>query len=71
MPRVVLRGVEIGVGRGADLRDGQHAFDRTAFSQPLVVDPVVGFRPDAEFLDVVEVDGGGVALVGEVFQVAD
>ena len=36
-----------------------------------MVDPVVGLRPDAELFDVVEIDGGGVALVGQVFQVAD
>jgi hypothetical protein len=30
----------------------------------LLVYPLVGFRPDAEFLDVVEIDGG-VAFAGE------
>jgi hypothetical protein len=62
--------VEVAVGLGADQRRGQHALDELL--QPAArVDPVVGFRPDAELLDVVEIHGGALALAGQLFQVGD
>ncbi len=70
MPRVGVPGMKVGVGRGADFRAGQHAFDQR-FQPAAVVDPVVGLRPDAEFLDVVEVDGGRLALLRQAFEVSD
>ena len=65
-----LSGMKIGVGGGADFRAGQHTLDQRL--QPAtVVNPVVGFRPDAEFLDVVEINGRRLALIGEIFEMAD
>jgi hypothetical protein len=49
--------VVVEVGAADDFR-GQHALDEVLEPAPLI-DPVVGLGPDAELLDVVEVDGGG------------
>ena len=47
--------MKVGVGGGVNPRAGQDALDE-GFEPTPVVDPIVGFRPDAEFLDIVEID---------------
>ena len=66
-----LPGVEVAIQRGLDRRGGDHAFDELL--EPLfLVNPDVGFRPDAQLLDVVEIDCGRGAVLGrQRFQVLD
>ena len=63
----LLARVEVGVGCRLDQRRSQHALDE-ARQPALLVDPVVGLGPDAELLDVVEIDGGAMAFARQVLQ---
>ncbi len=63
-------GVIIAVSHGLDDVGIEHAFDEVA--QPAaLVDPFVGFRPDAEFLDIIEINRRRLlAVISQTFKVA-
>jgi hypothetical protein len=70
MPRARARAV-FAESLGGDFPGPEHAFDELA--QPaLFKHPLVGFGPDAEFFDVVEIDcGRGPRLAREAVEVSD
>ncbi|OIQ79888.1 hypothetical protein GALL_383700 [mine drainage metagenome] len=64
-------GVIVAVAHGMDDGGIQHALDEIP-EPAFLVHPFVGFRPDAEFLDIVEIHRRRLpAFVGQAFEVTD
>ena len=64
-----MSGLKLGVRGGHNGGRGEHAFEK--LDQPAArVDPVIGVRPDPEFLDVIEIDRRLIAARCQPFEIA-